>query len=67
MVCSLAAVLITWFELARYNELVDPLFAEAEGTNIVGVISPRGERKRRVLVSAHQDSAYEFNLWYWFK
>src|SRR5262249_9534620 len=43
------------------------LFPAAEGENVIGVIRPRGEVRRRVIVSAHQDSAYEFNLWFFLK
>ena len=50
-----------------YWEFVDPLFPREQGENIVGVIRPRGDVKRRVLVSAHTDSAYEFTLWYFLK
>lgn len=56
-----------FFEMVRYREFLDPLFPKKEGENIVGVIRPRGEVKRRVVVSGHLDSAYEFNLWYFFK
>jgi hypothetical protein len=62
-----AALAMTWFELLRYRELVDRLFPQAQGENVVGIIRPAGEIKRRVVVSAHQDSAYEFNLWYFLK
>lgn len=58
---------LLFFELLRYRELIDPLFPEAEGENVVAVIPAAGERKRRVVISAHQDSAYEFNLWYFLK
>ncbi len=58
---------LLFFELLRYRELVDPLFPEAQGENVIGVVKPAGEVKRRVIVSAHQDSAYEFNLWYFLK
>jgi len=58
---------VLFFELVRYRELIDPLFPHKEGENIVGRISPSGEVKRRVVVSAHLDSAYEFKVWYWFK
>lgn len=58
---------VTIVELLLYVELVDPLFPKRQGVNIVGVVRPTGEVKRRVILSAHQDSAYEFNLWYWFK
>ena len=51
------------FELGRYHEFVDFLFLPEQGENIVGTIRPRGETKRRVIVSAHLDSAYEFRLW----
>jgi hypothetical protein len=50
-------------ELGQYREFVDFLFLPEQGENIVGTISPRGEAKRRVIVSAHLDSAYEFRLW----
>ena len=54
-------------ELMLYWEFVDPLFPREQGENIVGAIRPRGEVKRRVIVSAHTDSAYEFTLWYFLK
>ncbi|MEW6272557.1 MAG: M20/M25/M40 family metallo-hydrolase [Thermodesulfobacteriota bacterium] len=66
-VLAAASLALTWFELLRYRELVDPLFPEAHGENVVGVLKPTGETKRRVVVSAHQDSAYEFNLWYFLR
>ncbi len=61
------AAAVTIFELLRYRELVDPLFPTADGENVVGVWRPSGEVTRRVIVSAHQDSAYEFNLWFFLK
>ena len=57
---SLSALI---FELVRYREFVDFLFLREQGENIVGTIRPRGEPKKRVIVSAHLDSAYEFRLW----
>lgn len=55
---------IPLFELRGYREVVDFLFTRKRGENIIGVIQPRGEVKQRVIVSAHQDSAYEFYLLY---
>jgi hypothetical protein len=57
---SLSALIL---ELGRYREFTDFLFLPEEGENVVGTICPRGETKKRVIVSAHQDSAYEFRLW----
>jgi hypothetical protein len=61
------SVVVTVAELLLYVELVDRLFPSATGVNVVGVVRPRGEVRRRVILSAHQDAAWEFNLWYWFK
>lgn len=66
-VLATAAFAMTWFELLRYRECVDALFPAAEGENVVGVFRPSGEVQRRVVVSAHQDSAYEFTLWYFLR
>jgi hypothetical protein len=59
-----AALLMTILEIVRYREFTDPFFPKKEGTNVIGAIRPKGEIKRRVIVSAHLDSAYEFNLWF---
>ena len=66
LLAGVAAALLV-FELLRYRELVDALFPRAEGENVIAVIAPRGAVRQRVIVSAHQDSAYEFNLWYFLK
>jgi len=66
-VLAAAAEAMIVFELLRYRELVDMFFPTAEGENVIGVVRPRGEIKQRVIVSAHQDSAYEFNLWFFLK
>jgi hypothetical protein len=62
-----ASAALTLLELVRYREFVDGLFPSAEGENVIGIIRPRGPVQRRVIVSAHQDSAYEFNLWFFLK
>ncbi len=66
-VLAALALAVLYLEVALYKELVDPLFPKYEGENIVGTFSPSGEVKKRVIVSAHLDSAYEFNIWWWFK
>jgi len=64
---SAASLVLFVSQLLPMPELVDPLFPEAEGRNVVARIPPAGECRRRVVVCAHQDSAYEFNLWYFLK
>ncbi len=51
----------------NYREFVDFLFPRKQGENIIGVIRPKGEINQRVIVSAHLDSAYEFNFFYYLK
>ncbi len=64
---ALAGILVVFLEVVRYKELIDPLFPKREGENVLGIIKPTGEPSKRVYVSAHFDSAYEFKLWYWMK
>jgi hypothetical protein len=64
---GLAAAGVTIAELLLYWELVDRLFPEQEGVNIAARVAPRGEVRQRILLTAHQDSAWEFNVWWWFK
>jgi hypothetical protein len=58
---------VLYYEVVRYRELIDPFYPKREGENVAGFIKPSGEIKRRVIVSAHLDSAYEFKVWYWLK
>jgi len=60
------ATLVILLQGVRFRELLDRLFPRAEGHNVVGVLRPRGEIQRRVVLMAHQDSAYEFTLWHRF-
>ncbi len=58
---------VLFLEVVRYHEFIDPLYPKRQGENISGYVRPRGEARRRVYISAHFDSAYEFKIWYWFK
>ena len=60
------ATIVLLLQGVRFHELLDRLFPKAEGHNVVGVLRPRGEVQRRVVLMAHQDSAYEYTLWYRF-
>ncbi len=58
--------LVIYLQGIRFGEVLDRLFPRAEGHNVVGVLRPTGEIERRIVLMAHQDSAYEFTLWYRF-
>jgi len=59
---AVIAFSMLFFELLRYREFVDFLFPRQQGENVIGFIRPVNEPVRRVIVGAHMDSAYEFNL-----
>lgn len=63
----LVGVSLFIFEFVRYVEYVDFLYPKKESLNVAGIIRPTGEVRRRVIVSGHMDSAYEFTLWYFLK
>ena len=66
---ALAAIncAIAFLEGFRLREFVDFLFPRKQGENVIGAIQPKGERTQRVIVSAHMDSQYEWNHWYYLK
>jgi aminopeptidase YwaD len=49
-------------QFLRYWHLLDPLFPKAKGYNIWGSIEPSGEVRQQVIVSAHHDAAYVFQI-----
>ncbi len=67
LILSAIGLGVLFFEVIRYRELIDPFFPKRKGQNVAGFVKPRGEVRKRVIVSAHLDSAYEFKVWYWLK
>lgn len=55
------------FEVMRYHEIVDFMFPKKRSKNIVGTINPTEAVNHTIIFSGHHDSAYEFNLFYYFK
>ncbi len=62
-ILACGATLVLFLQGIRFRELLDRFFPMAQGHNVVGVLRPRGEIARRIVLMAHQDSAYEFTLW----
>ncbi len=48
-----------------YRQFLDPLFPGHTSHNLIGVRMPRGEMKRRLILSGHIDSAYEWPFSYY--
>jgi hypothetical protein len=56
------AIFMFYAQFARYWDLLDSYFPKATGYNVFGSIEPEGEVKQQVVVSAHHDAAYVFQL-----
>jgi len=54
-------------EVMKYNETYDFLFPNKTSKNVIGTIEPKGEIKHTIIFSAHHDSAFEFNTFYYLK
>ncbi len=69
IVCGVVGVslFITVMEFLLYKQFMDPLYKKVEGHNLLGVRKPRGEVKRRIIISGHIDSAYEWRHTYYAK
>jgi hypothetical protein len=56
------AIFMFYAQFVRYWELLDSYFPKATGYNVFGSIEPEGEVRQQVVVSAHHDAAYVFQL-----
>ncbi len=65
----LIIVSVSYFilETMKYHEIFDFLFPNKKSKNIIGTINPTDEIKNTVIFSAHHDSAFEFNTFYYLK
>lgn len=63
----LVTLAISYFILnvMRYHEVFDFLFPKRKSKNIIGTINPSGDIKNTIIFSAHHDSAFEFNTFYY--
>ena len=69
IVCGVVFVglFITLMEFLLYKRFMDPLYKKVEAHNLVGVRKPRGEVKKRIVISGHIDAAYEWRHLYYGK
>jgi aminopeptidase YwaD len=56
------AIFMFYAQFGRYWELLDSYFPEATGYNVYGSIEPEDDVKQQIIVSAHHDAAYVFQL-----
>ncbi|MFW9940950.1 MAG: M28 family metallopeptidase [Candidatus Thorarchaeota archaeon] len=65
----LIVICVSYFilETMKYHEIYDFLFPKRKSYNVVGTLNPSGEVKNTIIFSAHHDSAFEFNTFYYLK
>lgn len=61
------SLLITVLEFLMYKQFCDVLYKKIEGHNFYAKRKPTGEVKRRIIISGHCDSAYEWRHIYYSK
>ena len=59
-----SALLYFILEVIMQFEVFDFLFPKKKSQNVIGTINPKEEVKHHIVIGAHHDSAYVFNLFY---
>jgi aminopeptidase YwaD len=62
LVCFSVAILVFYAQFIRYHHLLDPLFPRKKGYNISGSIEPQSDVKQQIIICAHHDAAYVFQI-----
>lgn len=64
LVAGIAAFAVTWHQFIHYRLLLDPLYPQTESANVYARWAPTGPVKRRIILNAHADAAYEWRYHY---
>lgn len=66
LACALMSAVVMYNQLLRYRLFLDPFFPKGESVNIAARLSPSGPVRRRFILNAHPDAAYEWRFHYLF-
>lgn len=61
------SLFVTAMEFLMYKQFLDVFHKKVTGHNLVASRKPKGEIKRRIIISGHIDAAYEWRHIYYFK
>jgi len=61
---SLTGFAVTWLQFVRYRLLLDPLYPTTESMNVFARWEAEKGAKRRIVLNAHTDAAYEWRYHY---
>ncbi len=62
MILTLSAILILVLQFFLYLPLLDRFYPKRLARNVYGIIEPKEEVKKQVIISGHHDSAHVFNF-----
>ena len=62
---TVVILLLIILEFLLYKKVLDPFFRKAQSSNVILTKKPKGEVKRRIILSGHIDSAYEWRFTHW--
>ncbi len=64
LLLSLMGLAVTWFQFVRYRLLLDPLYCTTASMNVFARWESTKETRRRIILNAHMDAAYEWRYHY---
>jgi hypothetical protein len=64
VILNVLAIITALLEFLMYKKFLDPFFPKRVSHNLVGIKKPKGEIKKRIILSGHVDAAYEFRFSY---
>ena len=62
ILCYIIAIVPMFMEFVFYKPFIDPLFEYGTSGNVIGMLKPKGEIKKRIVFNGHSDAVYE---WHW--
>lgn len=60
LICIFTALFLLAGEFVMYKKVLDPFFKKSASCNVIARRAPKGEIKRRVIISGHMDSSFEW-------
>lgn len=63
---TVAGLTVLLFQFLLYWRFLDPFYKKKTSSNMIATKHPTGEVKRRIFLSGHSDSVYEWRIFYHF-
>lgn len=64
LLLGIVAFAVVWYQFIHYRPLLDRFYPETESVNVYARWAPAKETKRRIILNAHTDAAFEWRFHY---